>query len=222
MAAASALTTRRRAPKKGADRAERDKREALGRSRGGYGTKARVIADGRGRAVAFALAPCQAHELSLAPGLIGCLPDVPGRVVGDRGLASDAFRTLIWDIGARLAIPPKERMPLSALDLRQPPPRREPLGPPQGMARRRHALRKNRMLLLGRPVPGCNRRLAQGLTGPNAGCLHASAPRVLGRFALPVRRESNVRAGRSSVLLIHARTTATGAHGSANVHRKLQ
>ena len=38
------------------------RREALGRSRGGYGTKACVIADGRGRAVAFALAPGQAHE----------------------------------------------------------------------------------------------------------------------------------------------------------------
>ena len=53
-------------------------REALGRSRGGYGTKACVIADGRGRAIAFALAPGQAHELPLAPGLLGCLPDVPG------------------------------------------------------------------------------------------------------------------------------------------------
>ncbi len=82
-------------------------REALGRSRGGYGTKACVIADGRGRAVAFALAPGQAHELPMAPGLLGCLPDVPGWVVGDRGLASDAFRTLIWDMGARPAIPPK-------------------------------------------------------------------------------------------------------------------
>src|SRR5829696_1894700 len=43
--------------------AERDTREALGRSRGGYGTKACVIADGLGRAVAFILAPGQAHEL---------------------------------------------------------------------------------------------------------------------------------------------------------------
>ncbi len=41
----------------GADGKERDGREALGRSRGGYGTKACVVADGRGRAVAFALAP---------------------------------------------------------------------------------------------------------------------------------------------------------------------
>ena len=82
-------------------------REALGRSRGGYGTKACVIADGRGRAVAFALAPGQAHELPMAPGLLDCLPDVPGWVVGDLGLASDAFRERIWGMGARPAIPPR-------------------------------------------------------------------------------------------------------------------
>ena len=67
-------------------------REALGRSRGGYGTKACVIADRRGRAIAFALAPGQAHELPLAPGLLGCLPDVPGWIVGDRGFASEIGR----------------------------------------------------------------------------------------------------------------------------------
>ena len=82
-------------------------REALGRCRGGYGTKACGIADGRGRAIAFALAPGQAHELPLAPGLLGCLPDVPGWIVGDRGFASDAFREHIWNLGARPAIPPK-------------------------------------------------------------------------------------------------------------------
>src|SRR4051794_4356286 len=43
--------------KKGVDSRPRDVREALGRSRGGYGTKACVIADRRGRAIAFALAP---------------------------------------------------------------------------------------------------------------------------------------------------------------------
>ena len=66
-----------------------------------------MIADGRGRAVAFALAPGQAHELPMAPGLLDCLPDIPGWVVGDRGLASDAFRDLIWSMGARPAIPPQ-------------------------------------------------------------------------------------------------------------------
>jgi transposase len=66
-----------------------------------------VIADGRGRAVAFALAPGQAHEPPLAPGLLGCPPDIPGRVVGGKGFARDAFRALLWDIGARPAIPPR-------------------------------------------------------------------------------------------------------------------
>jgi len=66
-----------------------------------------VIADAAGRAIAFALAPGQAHELPLAPGLLACLPDVAGWIVGDRGYASHAFRDLIWDSGARPAIPPK-------------------------------------------------------------------------------------------------------------------
>ena len=66
-----------------------------------------MIADGRGRAIAFALAPGQAHELPLTPGLLGCLPEVPGWIVGDRGLASGAFRERVWDSGARPAIPPK-------------------------------------------------------------------------------------------------------------------
>ena len=55
------------------------------------------------------LAPGQARELPLAPGLLGCLPDVPGWIVGDRGFASDAFRERIWNLGARPAIPPKRR-----------------------------------------------------------------------------------------------------------------
>jgi hypothetical protein len=64
-----------------------------------------VIADGRGRAAAFALVPGQAHELPLAPGLLDRLPRVPLWVVGDRGYSSDAFRELIWSSGARPAIP---------------------------------------------------------------------------------------------------------------------
>src|SRR5215218_6054479 len=58
--------------KTGATSTARDEREALGRSRGGYGTKACVIADGLGRAVAFILAPGQAHELPHAVPLLAC------------------------------------------------------------------------------------------------------------------------------------------------------
>src|SRR5512134_122406 len=92
---------------KGGSAAERDRREALGRSRGGYGTKACVIADGAGRAIAFRLAPGQAHELPQATALLARLPGVPKWVVGDRGYTSHAFRTHIWDLGARPAIPPQ-------------------------------------------------------------------------------------------------------------------
>ena len=82
-------------------------REGLGRSRGGYGTKACVIADGGGRALGFTLAPGQAHELPLAPDLLDILPDVPAWIVADRGYASDAFRQHVWDLGARPAVPAK-------------------------------------------------------------------------------------------------------------------
>ena len=66
-----------------------------------------MIAEGGGRAVAFASAPGQAHELPMAPGLLACLPNAPGWVVGDRGLSSHDLRERVWDSGARPAIPAK-------------------------------------------------------------------------------------------------------------------
>ena len=64
-----------------------------------------MIADGQGRAIAFRLAPGQAHELPRAVPLLDQLPGVPKWVVGDRGYTSHAFREHIWDMGARPAIP---------------------------------------------------------------------------------------------------------------------
>ena len=66
-----------------------------------------MLADGKGRAVTFAVAPGQAHEVPLAPDLIAELPEAPGWLVGDRGLSANAVRELIWAIGATPAIPPK-------------------------------------------------------------------------------------------------------------------
>lgn len=66
-----------------------------------------MIADGAGRAIAFALAPGQAHELPAAPGLLARLPDAPGWVVGDKDYSSQEFRERIWTSGARPAIPSK-------------------------------------------------------------------------------------------------------------------
>ena len=88
---------------KGGTAESRDQREALGRSRGGFGTKAVAVADSQGRA--FALAPGQAHETPIAPVLLDALPDAPGWGVGDRGLSSDRLRGQTWDMGARPAIP---------------------------------------------------------------------------------------------------------------------
>ena len=76
-----------------------------------------VIADGRGRAIGFALAPGQAHELPMARDLLGHLPAAPGWVVGDRGLAADDLREHIWDRGARPAIPPRRTGGLPGRDL---------------------------------------------------------------------------------------------------------
>ena len=66
-----------------------------------------MIADGLGRAVAFILAPGQAHELPHAVPLLDRLPGVPKWVVADRGLSSHVFREHIWNLGARPAIPSK-------------------------------------------------------------------------------------------------------------------
>ena len=66
-----------------------------------------MLADSHGRAVAFVLAPGQAHEAPLAPVLLDALPSSPVWVVADKGYSSDAIRELVWNMGARPAIPAK-------------------------------------------------------------------------------------------------------------------
>ncbi|KAA2235622.1 transposase [Salinarimonas soli] len=91
-------------PKEG-PQAQRNVREALVRSRGGFGTKACVIADGTGPAVAFTLAPGQAHELPTAIPLLDAVPGVPLRIVADRSYASHTSREHIRERGSTPAIP---------------------------------------------------------------------------------------------------------------------
>jgi len=78
-----------------------------GRSRGGFSTKACVLADGSGRAIGFALTPGQAHELPMAPVLLTFLTALALWIVADRGYSSQALRILIWSLGSRPAIPAK-------------------------------------------------------------------------------------------------------------------
>ena len=63
-----------------------------------------MIVDGRGRAIGFALAPGQVHELlhelPMGAGL-------PGWIIGDRSLACNSLRERIWDMGARPVIVPR-------------------------------------------------------------------------------------------------------------------
>ena len=65
-----------------------------------------MIADASGRAIGFALAPGQAHEVAAGP----AAPDPPlphPRLDRGRGYASHASRDRIWRLGARPAIPAK-------------------------------------------------------------------------------------------------------------------
>ena len=66
-----------------------------------------MIADASGRAIAFQIAPGQAHELPHAAPLLDRLPGAPKWVVGDRGYTSHHFREYIGRMGARSAIPPQ-------------------------------------------------------------------------------------------------------------------
>jgi hypothetical protein len=66
-----------------------------------------VIANGSGRAVAFALAPGQTRELRQAQGLLACLPGTPKLVVADCGYTSHALREYVRNLGARPVVPAK-------------------------------------------------------------------------------------------------------------------
>jgi transposase len=67
-----------------------------------------VLADARGRAIAFALTPGPAAELPEAAGLLAHLPGTPLWTVADRGYSSHALREAIRDLGSAPAIPTRK------------------------------------------------------------------------------------------------------------------
>jgi transposase len=79
--------------------------QALGRSRGGYGTKGHVLADAGGRAIGFLLTPGQDAERPQAGKLLEFLPGTPVWTVADRGYSAHDLRMAIRDLGSKPAIP---------------------------------------------------------------------------------------------------------------------
>ena len=92
--------------------------QALGRSRGGFGTKVHVRVEGWGKPVAFVLTPGQRHEASVFEELMtrGAVkrpgsgrPRIrPQRVCGDKGYSSRKIRTYLRKRGIRHTIPRKK------------------------------------------------------------------------------------------------------------------
>jgi transposase len=87
-------------------------RQALGRLRGGFGSKLHLRCDRRGRPVAVALTPGERNERTALPELMSLKRSGPGRpklwpraVVGDRGYTDKLFRDDLRRRGISAVIP---------------------------------------------------------------------------------------------------------------------
>ena len=159
----------RRRPK-GGSAAERDAREALGRSRGGYGTKACVIADGRGRAVAFRR-PVRPMN---CPTRFRCSTNCPACPGGSSATVAtpatpfvSASGTGAHGLRSRLSAtrrPSPARTGSTATATRS-----SASGPGSRKGAPSPPATRNRRQLHGRPLPRSRPRLAQAMTGPSRG-----------------------------------------------------
>lgn len=92
--------------------------EALGRSRGGFGTKLHVRAEGNGRLLTFVLTPGQQHDITMAETLLeqgavfrkstGRTRRYPKRLAADKGYSSRKFRAYLRKHGIAITIPHKQ------------------------------------------------------------------------------------------------------------------
>jgi len=81
--------------------------EALGRSRGGFGTKIHAITDALGNPLDFVLTGGQASDIGQADTLLEMTPEGAQAFVGDKGYDSDAFVQAIEARGLEAVIPPR-------------------------------------------------------------------------------------------------------------------
>jgi transposase len=79
--------------------------EALGRSRGGLGTKIVGVCDAAGRLLDFVLIPGQGHELAPSLTLLRRLPEAPSWALADRACDAKEFRSEVRAMGAIPVVP---------------------------------------------------------------------------------------------------------------------
>ena len=83
------------------------KTEALGRSRGGFGTKIHAITDALGNPLDFALTGGQASDIDQANTLLELIPEGAKVIIGDKGYDSDALVRIVEARGMGAVIPPR-------------------------------------------------------------------------------------------------------------------
>ena len=81
--------------------------EALGRSRGGFGTKIHAITDALGLPLDFVLTGGQASDIGQAETLLELTPAGAEAPIGDKGFDSEAFVQAIEARGMEAVIPPR-------------------------------------------------------------------------------------------------------------------
>jgi transposase len=82
--------------------------EALGRSRGGFGSKIVGVCDAAGRLVDFVLVPGQAHELAPSLVLLKRLPKPPAWALADMACDAKAFRAAAREMGTTPVVPSRK------------------------------------------------------------------------------------------------------------------
>lgn len=94
-------------PRFGRRRKRGTRKQAFGRSRGGFTSKVHCLGDARGRPLAFHLTGGEAADCASYETLIH-LPESPAKaVLGDKGYDSDAIRADLKARGIRPVIPPR-------------------------------------------------------------------------------------------------------------------
>jgi transposase len=82
--------------------------EALGRSRGGFGSKIVGVCDAAGRLIDFVLVAGQAHELAPSLLLLKRLPKAPAWALADMACDAKAFRAAAREMGAIPVVPSRK------------------------------------------------------------------------------------------------------------------